>query len=132
MTLATSVTPTLITLPQPLPTGFNSALVPAFTDPNFDTAVQPALPAGTTLVSNAAATTQLQASLKMLTVTISNAGTVTSNPSGINCIAGTGTCSYVFQTGAVVTLTVTATGFTGWSGGTGSASCTGTGTCSIT
>ncbi|MBU6482923.1 MAG: FG-GAP repeat protein, partial [Nitrospirae bacterium] len=68
----------------------------------------------------------------MLTVAINNAGTVTSNPPGINCIAGTGSCSYVFQTGAVVTLTATATGFTGWSGGTGSASCTGTGTCSIT
>ena len=54
-------------------------------------------------------------------------GTVTSNPSGINCGA---TCSASFASGASVTLTATPnTGstFTGWSG-----ACTGTGTCSLT
>ncbi len=54
-------------------------------------------------------------------------GTVTSNPSGINC--GT-TCSRSFSTGTNVTLTATpAAGsvFAGWSGG----GCTGTGTCTI-
>lgn len=138
MTLATNVTASAITLPQTLPTGFNSTLVPQnsgvinFTAANFDTAVQSALPAGTTLVTEPAATTQLQTSLKSLSVTIVNGGTVTSSPSGINCTAGTGACSYIFPVNSGVTLTATGVGFTGWSGGTGSASCTGTGTCSIT
>ena len=127
MTLATTVTPSVMTLPQPLPAGFNSSLLPLFTDASFDTKVLAALPAGTTLVTNAAATAQLQASLKLLTVTIVNGGTVTSTPAGINCVAGVGICSSVFQTNAVVTLTATGTGFTGWSGG-----CSGTGTCVVT
>src|SRR5437868_9922675 len=116
MTLATSVTPTLMTLPQPLPPGFNSSLVPAFTDPNFDAAVVAALPTGTPLVPNAAATTQLQTSLKMLTV-IDNGGTVTSTPAGINCIAGVGTCSLVVLTNIVMTLTETGPGFSWFGGG---------------
>jgi hypothetical protein len=109
LTLATTITPALITIPQTLP-GFNSALVPAFTDPNFDVAVLAALPAGTPLVSNAQAISQLESALKLLTVTIVNGGTVTSNPAGINCIAGTGTCSYVFQTGGVITLAASGRG----------------------
>ena len=55
------------------------------------------------------------------------AGTVTSNPSGINCGA---TCSKSYIYGTSVTLTVTAatgSSFTGWSG----AGCTGTGTCTV-
>ena len=87
MTLATSVTPALMTLPQTLPPEFNSPLVPAFTDPNFDTAVVAALPTGTSLVPEATATTQLQTSLKMLTV-IDNGGTVTSTPRGSTVTLG--------------------------------------------
>ncbi|MBI3161551.1 MAG: S-layer homology domain-containing protein [Chloroflexi bacterium] len=55
-------------------------------------------------------------------------GTVTSNPTGINCGLA---CSSAFNTGTVVTLTATPdTGstFAGWTGG----GCTGTGTCDVT
>jgi hypothetical protein len=55
-------------------------------------------------------------------------GTVTSLPLGIDC---GGTCSALFHTGTIVTLSAgAATGstFTGWSGG----GCTGTGTCDVT
>ena len=126
MTLATSVTPTLMTLPQTLPPGFNSSLLPAFTDPNFDTAVVAALPTGIPLVPNAAATTQLQTSLKTLTV-IDNGGTVISTPAGIHCNAGVGTCSLVVPTNTVMTLTADGPGFTGFSGG----GCSGTGPCVV-
>ncbi|MCG3111529.1 MAG: PA14 domain-containing protein [Candidatus Manganitrophus sp. SB1] len=54
-------------------------------------------------------------------------GTVTSDPSGINCGA---TCSFSFNIGSTVTLTAAPTGnstFTGWSG-----ACTGTGNCVVT
>ncbi|MBL8260204.1 MAG: hypothetical protein JNM60_10385, partial [Candidatus Competibacteraceae bacterium] len=54
------------------------------------------------------------------------AGTVVSNPAGINCGSA---CSYGFASGASVTLTATpASGstFAGWSG-----ACTGTGTCTV-
>jgi phospholipase C len=54
-------------------------------------------------------------------------GTVTSNPSGINC--GT-TCSASFAIGTSVTLTAapnTGSTFAGWSG-----ACSGTGTCAVT
>ncbi|WP_158531632.1 MULTISPECIES: hypothetical protein [unclassified Meiothermus] len=57
----------------------------------------------------------------------SGSGTVTSNPSGINCGA---TCSAAFNAGTSVTLsTAAASGstFAGWSG-----ACTGTGTCTVT
>ncbi|APV50536.1 hypothetical protein BWI17_13045 [Betaproteobacteria bacterium GR16-43] len=60
------------------------------------------------------------------------AGTVTSDIVGINC--GTD-CEEPYSLGQIVTLTASPTvgsTFTGWSGGTGSASCTGTGPCTIT
>jgi len=53
---------------------------------------------------------------------------VTSSPAGIDCGA---TCSAAYDSGTVVTLTVTpASGsiFTGWSGG----GCSGTGACTVT
>ncbi len=56
------------------------------------------------------------------------AGTVTSNPAGINC---GGDCSESVVSGAMLTLTAAADAsstFAGWSGG----SCTGTGTCVVT
>lgn len=55
-------------------------------------------------------------------------GTVTSNPSGINCGSS---CSAKFSSGTVVTLSATpASGsvFAGWGGG----GCSGTGTCTVT
>jgi hypothetical protein len=54
-------------------------------------------------------------------------GTVASSPAGITCGA---TCSALFDTGTVVTLTATPDGastFAGWSG-----ACTGTGSCIVT
>ncbi len=62
-----------------------------------------------------------------VTITPSGSGTVTSNPSGINC---PGTCSASFATNTAVTLTASAGNgysFTGWSGG----GCTGTGSCQV-
>jgi hypothetical protein len=58
--------------------------------------------------------------------TAPSAGTVTSNPAGINC---GGTCSATFATGATVTLSAAAGSggvFAGWSG-----ACTGTGACTV-
>lgn len=67
-----------------------------------------------------------------LSVTVAGAsgGVVTSNPAGINCT--TGTCTALFPTGTVVTLTEQSTQaltpFTGWSG-----ACTGSeNTCQVT
>ncbi len=88
---------------------------------------------GTCVVTMSAATTvnaQFDLLPKTLTVTKSGtgAGTVTSAPAGINCGA---TCSAPFTSGAVVTLTASATAgstFIGWSGG----GCSGTGTCVVT
>jgi hypothetical protein len=63
----------------------------------------------------------------ILSVTSAN-GTVTSNPSGINCGS---TCSANYDSGKLVTLTVSANSgytFTGWSGG----GCSGIGTCTVT
>jgi len=70
---------------------------------------------------------QYKALQSTLLVTSVN-GTVTSNPSGINCGS---TCSANYDSGTSVTLTASpASGytFTGWSGG----ECSGTGTCTIT
>ncbi|HXE97037.1 MAG TPA: carboxypeptidase regulatory-like domain-containing protein [Dongiaceae bacterium] len=41
-------------------------------------------------------------------------GGITSSPAGINCKSGT--CSWLFDTGAKITLTSNSTGFSGWSG----------------
>ncbi len=62
-----------------------------------------------------------------LSVTKQGQGTVTSNPSGINC--GTA-CEASYEGGTEVTLTASASQgsqFTGWSG-----ACTGSGTCQVT
>ncbi|MEK7761143.1 MAG: kelch repeat-containing protein [Nitrospirota bacterium] len=112
----------IVLQPTP-PAGFPATL--DFSDPGFDTAFLPL-----TLVSEATATTHLSSSFKTLSVTIVNSGSVTSNPAGINCTAGT--CSFAFISDTAVTLTATGAGFTGWGGGTGSAICTGTGPCAIT
>ncbi|HUG26917.1 MAG TPA: M12 family metallo-peptidase [Gemmatimonadales bacterium] len=65
-----------------------------------------------------------------LTVTTAwtGSGTVTSDPSGIDCGA---TCSRLFDSGAVVTLLAqpaSGSAFAGWSG----SGCSGTGTCQVT
>lgn len=62
-----------------------------------------------------------------LTKSGTGAGTVTSNPAGINCGA---TCNSAFGNGTSVTLTAAptaGTSFAGWSGG----GCSGTGTCTV-
>jgi hypothetical protein len=62
-----------------------------------------------------------------LTVTKSGAGTVISNPAGVNCGA---TCQYGYDAGTVVTLTPTAPSgqyFSNWTG-----ACSGNGVCSVT
>ncbi len=64
-----------------------------------------------------------------LSVTTKAGGTVTSNPSGINCSASN-TCSSSYDANLTITLTAAAlTGYTfsGWSG-----DCTGSGTCTVT
>jgi hypothetical protein len=64
---------------------------------------------------------------RVLSVSTSGSGTVTSNPSGINCGSD---CSETYIDGASVTLTATPSNnwtFSGWSG-----SCSGTGTCNLT
>ncbi len=66
---------------------------------------------------------------KLLTLLKSGTGTgkVTSTPAGIAC---TSTCTHLFKTGTVVTLTATPNSgskFTGWGG-----ACSGTGTCVVT
>lgn len=108
-----------IIIPASPPANFPATL--DFSAANFDTSFP-----GLTLASEGTAATHLQSSFKTLSVTLANNGTVTSNPAGINCTAGT--CSAVFQTGTVVTLTAIGTGFTGWSGN----GCSGTGPCVVT
>jgi hypothetical protein len=60
-----------------------------------------------------------------LSMTVSGSGTVTSNPAGIACSAGT--CSASFPSGTGVMLTPSGGSLTGWDG-----ACAGTGTCSVT
>ncbi|MEK7764270.1 MAG: hypothetical protein AAB433_22070 [Nitrospirota bacterium] len=106
-----------IVLPANAPANFPATI--DFTAAGFDTSFQ-----GLTLVSEATATTHLQANFSTLSVTLAGAGSVISNPAGINCGA---TCSADFSNGTAVTLTATGAGFTGWSGG-----CTGAGACVVT
>lgn len=110
-----------IVLPPTPPANFPAAL--DFSDPGFDTSIL-----GLPLVSEADATTHLQAQFSTVSVVLAGSGagsgSVASNPAGINC--GT-TCSFVFTNGTAITLTATGTGFAGWSGG-----CSGTGTCVVT
>ena len=119
-----------------LPAPGNPIQVPATPPANFPATIDYAAAGfdtafpGLTLVSEPTATTHLQGSFKTLSVTVVNSGVVTSTPAGINCTAGT--CSFVFTTGTVVSLSETGTGFTGWGSGTGSASCTGIGACAVT
>jgi len=114
-----------IQLPLTIPAGLQNPL--DFSDPNFTTMLQNALP-GTIIVTQAQATTHLQSSFKTLAVTVVNSGIVTSTPAGINgCTATSWTCSYDFVTSTNVTLTALGTGFTGWTGG----GCSGTGTCVV-
>lgn len=59
-----------------------------------------------------------------------SAGTITSNPAGINCGTGGSTCSASFAAGTNVTLTATPNttlNFLGWGEG-----CSGTGSCALT
>jgi len=81
--------------------------------------------------SNTVSTLLNRTSVVTVTLSVSKAGTgggtVTSSPAGINCVS---TCSALFDSGTVVTLTATpgaTSTFTGWSG-----ACTGTGTCVVT
>ena len=121
-----------IQLPATIPAGLPNPL--DFSDQNFDTVMQTALqPAGLILVTDAQATTHLQASFSTVSVTVAGAGsgTVTSNPSGISC--SNATCSAVFINGNSVTLTAVGAGFAGWSQGAGNAAgCAGTGPCAFT
>ena len=57
-----------------------------------------------------------------LTVTVVGAGSVSSNPTGINTCAAS--CAAVFDRGTTITLTQSGAGFSGWTGG-----CSGTGAC---
>ena len=82
------------------------------------------------LVSEAVATTHLQANFSTLSVTVASygiGGRVASNPAGIACGDGFSTCSTDFPNGTTMTLIPTGVGFVGWSGG-----CTGTGACVVT
>jgi phospholipase C len=84
-----------------------------------------------TLTSNASVTASFNVSGPTLTVSLPGpgAGTITSNPTGINCGS---VCSASFNTGTSVTLSespATGTTFAGWSGG----GCSGTGSsCTVT
>jgi hypothetical protein len=60
-----------------------------------------------------------------LSIVLVGTGTVTSNPTGIDCPT---TCVASFNKGTSVTLTASGTDFGGWSGG----GCSGTGTCIVT
>lgn len=111
-----------ITVPATPPANFPASL--DFSAAGFDTSFP-----GLTLVSEADASTHLQASFATLSVSLSGAGAggavVTSDPAGINCGA---VCTAAYIKGSSVTLTATGAGFTGWSGG----GCTGTGSCVVT
>jgi YVTN family beta-propeller protein len=64
----------------------------------------------------------------MLSVMTAGSGTVASSPPGIDCVSNGNTCSAVYESGTVVSLTQsTGQSFTGWGG-----ACSGIGTCIIT
>lgn len=63
----------------------------------------------------------------VLTVNVAGTGSVNSSPAGITNCTGLN-CQASFDKGAVITLTASGTGFSGWSLG----SCPGTGTCQVT
>jgi len=82
-----------------------------------------------TMDGNKTVTASFAASVKALTLTIAGTGSVSSSPAGVACSVS---CVTNATTGAAYVLTATpGTGqvFTGWSGAAG---CTGTGTCSVT
>ncbi len=87
---------------------------------------------GTCLVTmNASKSAIATFALNQFTLSVTNggngSGSVTSNPSGINCGS---TCSAQFNANTMITLTATAGGgssFAGWGG-----ACSGTGTCQVT
>lgn len=58
-------------------------------------------------------------------------GTVTSAPTGINCVADSGTCSATFTSGTQVTLTATPAAGSTFAGFSLNCTPTGTGTCQI-
>jgi len=84
-----------------------------------------------TMNSNQSATanfSQIPAGNQLLTVTVTGAGSVSTNPAGLNCST---TCSYPFPNGTAVSLIPSAnTGqtFMGWTGG----GCIGRSSCLIT
>ena len=107
----------------------------SYTDPNLAASttycyrVRAFNTAGVSGYSNEACSTTPQNALN-LTVTRAGtgSGTVVSAPGGINCGSD---CGEAFSSGAVVTLTATASAgsrFDGWSGG----GCAGTGPCTVT
>lgn len=77
------------------------------------------------LTINANATVSAAFNLPTLSVVVAGAGTVTSNPVGIDCGA---TCTASFTKSTSITLTATGANFSGWSGG----GCSGTSTCVVT
>ena len=83
-----------------------------------------------TITTSPIASSIVTSAPQLLSVTVagSGTGTITSQPSGLNCSSS---CSALFDTSSTVTLTAAAdvgSVFTGWSGG----GCTGTDTCQVT
>lgn len=120
---ATSIANTALSFPITASLSGLSASTPYFWRARFVTTTD-----GTFTSSVQAFTTTSSGAAQMLTVSTFGAGTVTSNPTGINCGL---TCSASFPSGNNVILTASpATGsfFSGWSG----SGCSGTGTCTVT
>lgn len=78
--------------------------------------------------SAAATFTQIPANQQLLTVSVSGAGSIVSNPAGLSCSS---TCSYPFANNTAVSLVATpmpGNTFMGWAG----EGCTGKGSCMVT